>query len=467
MRGATCDAPEVVSLLDGMTIQRTYDLRTAPHGVTTGCPGTGDPGQVVYELIVPGSGPHAVIANTGVLGTDRSVDTVLALRRSACAGPVSDACWDDYVQDRRARADFLAEGGDHVYLILTAYSPDDEGPVTLSLTSRANAAPTIDAASALLAGSDLLIDVTGGDPDGNGYGITVRLHGPAGELIDVDGDGMRTSNDVLEAAFARSVSGATTFIERARIPLTMAQIPRVGAAASAYVRVLDEPRSISVVDVRTPLLGGTIALLGEPCDATHVCSEELSCAAGTHTCQPTPARASACAAATPLTLATPTTMSTSTSVMGVLMPGTGLFEGMCTSTLGLEDIYSVTVPDMIDVDLVLTTENSGSDPMGDTVIYVRRACGEPASSMDGWCNDDDLDATPSTYLSRLVIEDIAAGDYAVFVEAWQGVQPDMTLRYELSASLRPVLPTGSACDPTEVRDRCAGGTCDPTARTCP
>ena len=59
------------------------------------------------------------------------------------------------------------------------------------------------------------------------------------------------------------------------------------------------------------------------------------------------------------------------------------------------------------------------------------------------------------------------GDYAVFVEAWQGVQPDMSLRYELSASLRPVLPSGAMCDPMQVRDRCTGAICDPTTRRCP
>lgn len=468
VRAASCDAPEVVTLVDGMTVQRSFDLRTAPHGVTTGCAGTDGTGQVVYELVVPGSGPHAIVATTGVVGTDRSLDTVLALRRTVCAGPVSDACFDDYVQDRRARADFLASGGDHVFLIMTAYASADEGPVTLAITSRPNTPPTIDSASALLAGSELLVDVSGGDADGNGWGVLVRLHGPAGELIDLNGDGLRSAADVLQVAFARSVSGAMTFAERARIPLTTTQVPRVGGAASAYVRILDEPLSVSDVDVRTPLLGGTLVLSGATCDATHVCSEELTCAPGTpHTCQPTPARASACGAATALSIPTPTTMTTSTSAMGVLMQGTGLFQGECAPTLGLEDIYTVTVPDMIDVDLVLTTESPGSDSAGDTVIYVRTQCVEPATSMTTWCNDDDTDATPSTYLSRLVIEDAAPGDYAVFVEAWQGVQPDTSLRYELSASLRPVLPTGATCDPTEARDRCTGDACDPTTRRCP
>lgn len=467
MRTASCDAPEVVSLLDGMVVQRTIDLRTAAHGLTTGCVGTDDAGQIVYELVVPGSGPHAVVANTGVVGTDRSVDTVLALRTGVCAGSVSAQCWDDYAQDRRARADFLANGGDHVYLVLTTYTPEDEGPVTISFTSRPNAPPTLDDASTVLAGSQLLVDVTGGDPDANGWGVLVRLHGPAGELVDLDGNGMRTSDDVLRAPFARSVSGATTFTERARITLTPGELAAAADATAAYVRLLDEPNSVSEVDVRAPLLDGMLALSGQPCDATHVCSEELTCAAGTpHTCQPTAVRASACAAAMPIAIDPPTTSTTTGSAMGVLQQGSGLFGADCAPTLGLEDLYTVTVPSGIDVDLVLTTETAGSDPDADTVVYVRTQCVEPATSMMGWCNDDDADAMPSTYLSRLVIEDATPGDYAVFVEAYQGVQPDMMLRYELAASLRPVLPSGSSCDPAEVRDRCAGDACT-AARTCP
>jgi len=468
VRAASCDAPEVVTLVDGTTVQRSFDLRTAPHGLTTGCNDTLSPGQVVYELVIPGSGPHAIIANTGVTGTDRTLDTVLALRTGTCGGTTSTQCFDDYQQDRRARADFLANGGDHVFIIMTAYKPMLAGPTTIAFTSHANRPPTIDTANVLLAGNELLVDVSGGDADGNGFGVVVRLHGPAGELIDIDGDGLRTSSDQLRGAFSRSVAGATTFVERARLTLTMDQAAAVGSATTAYVRTVDEPQSVSDVDVRTPMLGGTIALVGEMCDATHVCSDELSCGGGApHTCQPSAPRATACSAAMPIAIATPTTMTTSMVAPGVLLPGNGLFQGDCAPTLGLEDIYTVTVPDMIDVDLVLSTENSGSDQSGDTVLYVRSQCVEPATSMMGWCNDDDADATTSTYLSRLVIQNIPAGNYAVFVEAWRGVQSDMMLRYQLSAALRPVLASGAACDPMEVMNRCHGMRCSPTGRTCP
>jgi hypothetical protein len=466
----TCDAPETVTLTDRMTVTRSFDLRSAPHVLTTGCASMDPPGgQVVYEVVVPGSGPHAIIANTGVPGTDRAVDTVISLRRTACAGATSDLCWDDYLQDRRARADFLAMGGDHVFVIVSAYTSSSSGPYSIAFTASPNAPPTIDTATALLAGDQLLVDVSGGDADGNAWGVDVRFHGPAGELIDIDGDGMRDASDFLDGPFARSVSGATMFIERARFSLSMMQVMRIATATSATVRVLDEPQAISVTDVPTPLLMGAIALAGQACDVTHVCSDELNCSAGVpHACTPTPLRAGACAAAMPLTIPTPTMTTTMGSVMGVLMPGNGLFTGDCAPTLGVEDIYNVTVPvTTTPVDLVLTTEMPGSDPAGDTVLYVRGNCVDPATTMSTWCDDDDSAATPSTYLSRLVIQNIPAGHYAVFVEAYQGVQPDMMLRYQLGGSLRPVLPTGAACDPTEVMNRCARMMCSGASRTCP
>ena len=465
-----CDAPQVVTLVEGMTTMRSFDLRSAPHVLTTGCTGTTDSGQVVYEIVVPGTGPHAVVANTGVAGTDRTVDTVIALRRTACAGATSDQCWDDNLQDRRARADFLANGGDHVFVIVTAYAATSSGPYTVALSARPNSPPTIESASALLAGSDLLIDVNGGDADGNAWGVEVRLHGPAGELIDLDGDGMRTSSDELHAAFARSVSGASTFAERARLPLTMMQLPRAGSATTASVRILDEPYAISPTDVPAALRGGSLAVAGDVCDATHVCSDELNCSAGMpHTCVATAARAAACMAAMPITIPMPTTMTTTGTAMGVLVPGSGSFTGACASTLGNEDIYTVTVPTTaMPVDLVLTTAMPGTDHMADTVIYVRGTCIEPTSAMMTWCNDDDSSATPSTFLSRLVIQNAAPGSYSVFVEAYQGVQPDMMLRYQLGASLRPLVPAGSPCDPLQVMNRCAGMmACSPTSRTCP
>ncbi len=477
VRAPSCDAPDVVTLVDSVESFRDFDLRTAPHALTLGCAyvsGGTEAGQVVYEVVIPGTGTHAVTVNTGVLGTDRSVDTVLAVRYGGCNGAYSDDCWDENGQDSRARADFLAQGGDHVFVILTAYYDASEGPVTLSFLARPSGPPTITDAHALLAGNDLLVDVTGGDPDGDAWGIVARLHGPAGELIDLDGDGERTSDDYLRGPFARSVRGATSFIERVRISLPDVDwVARVGGATAAYVRVIDDPGSVSEADARAAIVGGTIARHGEACDATHVCSDELICAPGSLTCEPTPSRRDACATAQPIVVPTPTDTATHASGMGVLTEGTGYFTfpGDCdqatnTDTSGTESLFTVTVPDAVPVDLILDTEQPGTPVDADTVVYVRTDCAEPLSSMQSWCNDDDTSDT-STYLSRLVMENVPAGTYTVFVEPWLAVQPSTTLRFELRATLRPVLASGSSCDPTEENDRCAGDRCSPTARTCP
>jgi hypothetical protein len=469
----SCGAPDVVMLVDGTTVHRSYDLRTAPHGLSIGCNDLSSPanagkdaGQVVYELVVPGTGPHAIVATTEIPGTDRSIDTLIGIRTASCFGSASDQCFDDVGQDTRARADFLANGGDHVFVILTTYSHGQENPVAIDFTSKPNAEPSLASASALIVGEELLVDVAGGDPDGNGWGVIVRFHGPAGELIDLDGNGIRNAADRLSGPFSRSVQDVTMFSERARLPISAAQAGRIGGATMAYVRAQDQAGAVSLSDVVTPVMAGAVALHGQPCDANNVCSEELNCSAGmVRTCQPTATRQGACTAAMTLAVPTPTTSTTTSSAMGVLMLGTGLFQGNCGNTLGTEDIYSVSVP-MGAFDLVLTTENPGTAMGADTVIYVRSDCVEPLSEGMGWCNDDDTSATPTSLLSRLVIEDIPQGSYAVFVESYQGVLPDMMLRYELSASLRPVLPSGAHCDPAEVMNRCAGMACT-GAGTCP
>src|SRR5262249_49901584 len=150
---------------------------------------------------------HIVEAKTANPGTDRATDTVLALRREVCLGSTSDQCFDELSGDYRTNAAFTADGGDHVYLILTTYSEEDAAPVEITFSAAPNAAPTIDSASVVVAGDELLVDVVGGDADRNASGITVTLHGPAGELVDLDGNGARDAADTRTGSFARSVSG--------------------------------------------------------------------------------------------------------------------------------------------------------------------------------------------------------------------------------------------------------------------
>ena len=108
VRAPSCDAPDLVTLVEGEIVTREVDLRTAPYALVTGCPGGGMPGQFVYELVVPGSGAHIVEAKTANPGTDRATDTVLALRREVCLGSTSDQCFDELSGDYRTNAAFTA-----------------------------------------------------------------------------------------------------------------------------------------------------------------------------------------------------------------------------------------------------------------------------------------------------------------------------------------------------------------------
>jgi hypothetical protein len=470
VRAPSCEAPELVSLIEGETIRRTVDLRTAPYGVVTGCPGSGMPGQVVYEIVVPGTGEHVVEARTANPGTDRATDTVLALRRSDCASSTSDQCFDELSGDYRTNAAFTAAGGDHVFLVLTSYSEAAEGPVEIVFSAASNGPPTITSASVVVAGDELLVDVDGGDPDGNGAGVRVTLHGPAGELIDLNGDGTRSDADGLAGNFARPVTGATTFTERTRLSLDSGQLSRALTATAAYVRTVDRAGVASISDVVALVRSGTVVGRGETCSETFVCPEELLCAPGTFTCEPTPMRAATCAAAMPLGIPTPTMTTTTVSAMGNLTPGTGLFGGNCDEsdgpviTDGLENIYVVHVP-VGAYDLLLTTDLSGTATDADTVLYVRTDCTDPETGPEEWCNDDIVRS--ENLRSAVEARDVVEGDYYVFVEPWGTVMLDTTVRYELGASLRPVLPTGRACDPAEVMNRCADMPCDAATRMCP
>jgi hypothetical protein len=468
VRAPSCEAPDLVTLVAGETVMRTVDLRTAPYGVVTGCPGSGMPGQVVYEIVVPGTGQHIVEARTANPGTDRATDTVLALRREDCGGSVSDQCFDELSGDYRTNAAFTADGGDHVYLVLTAYSETAEGPVEIAFSAQPNGPPTITSASVVIADQELLVDVDGGDPDGNGAGVTVTLHGPAGELVDLNGDGIRNDADALTGNFARPVTSVRSFIERTRLALDDAQTTRALGATSAYVRTIDRAGVTSVSDVVTAVRPGTVVARGEMCSDTFVCPEELLCS-GAFTCDPTPTRAATCSAAMALSIPAPTMMTTTTSTMGNLTSGTGLFSGNCDQsdgpvvTDGTEDVYLVHVPAGA-FDLLFTTDLAGTATDADTVLYVRTDCTDPGTGLEEWCNDDITRG--SNLRSTVAILDVAEGDYYVFVEPWGTIALDAMLRYELGASLRPVLAAGGACDPAGVLNRCASGAC-PASRVCP
>ena len=467
----SCQAPDLITLIEGETVHRAFDLRTAPFGVLTGCNGSGTPGQVVFEIVVPAVGPHTVEARTAVPGTDRATDTVFSLRRTVCDTPVSDQCFDELSGDFRTNAAFTADGGDRVYLIMSTYSETTEGPVSVDISARPNGPPTITGAAVVVAGDQLLVDVDGGDPDGNATGVSVTLHGPAGELIDLDGDRLRDQADTLTGIFATPVTDTRTFHVRTRLPLdVMGGAARALAATSAYVRVVDSAGVMSVSDVIAPVRAGTIVGSGDACGPTLICPDELACAPGTFTCLPTPERVSACGLAGVLDVPVPTTTTTNAMAEGNLSSGPGLFTDSCidgavpVETNGREGIYRVVVPAGM-FDLIATTDLTGTATGLDTVLYVRADCTDPTTGDPDWCNDD---IVPTENLrSAVTILDVPEGDYFIFVERWDTVPIDTMVRYAVGASLRPVLPAGSACDPTETMNRCLRAPCAAASRMCP
>ena len=87
-------------------------------------------------------------------------------------------------------------------------------------------------------------------------------------------------------------------------------------------------------------------------------------------------------------------------------------------------------------------------------MYVRAVCEDPASQLPMGCNDD-IDTAAMRYHSQLAFQDLAEGEYYVFVETYNG----STAGYGLSATLVPVLDPGVECDPAGLQNRCATGTC--------
>ncbi len=459
----TCDAPLHVAPMEGEEVTLELDTSDgAPGALDLGaCGGTERLPQVVIEYVVPGAGPHRVDVSTNRMGTPADFDTVVSVRHTACDCPDDSAfppsCFDDVsATERRSEGSFPAAGGETVWIVVTGFFEDDRGPVELALTGTAISRPVLQEATARVVSGMLEVAIVGEDADGDAKSVRVSLFDETRALVDADGDGRVTPGDILTADLDMPVTGAVRFDERATIPISNG-----GMARLALVSLVDEANAVSD-PIETVVQTGTLVGFMEACDGmATVCDRELACT--TMLCAPTPARAAACAAAPSLTVVAPGATTTTGSTMGVLMPGgTSLFRGPCSSTSGPEQFYSVVVPATPAVDLVLTTDAPGTAAGSDTVLYVRSNCPDPTSAMESWCDDDG----GTDLLSRLEIRDAAPGTYTVFVEAYGGLDAGEMLRYELQASLRPVLPMGAACDPDEVSNRCAAGPCSVVTRVC-
>lgn len=470
-----CVNPDEIEGRLGM-VSVPIDTRGGEAGlVPLSCTTSGSPApQWVVAYTVPGTGSVSIDVSTVNTGTDVNFDTVIAVRRSCLPRSVderAESCFDDGVREGRSRGSFIAEGGEVLYLFVTGYGTmymdrADEGLAQLDITASALTPPTLTRASVLVTGDVVRVEVDGGDEGRDATGVYVTFHGPAGDLLDLNADGAFDAGDVLTGDFDRPVLGTTTFSETATLDAAT-----TGGASFARVRIIDRAGVLSERVLTVPARAGSIVSLGETCDATRICGLELACDA-LMTCAPAPDRVAACAAASVIALEAPTDgRATTTTRQDVLTAGAGLFSAQCSEfSGGREDLYLLQVPPGR-FDVILTTDSEGSsgetplDP--DTILYVRRTCTDAtaSSALEDECNDD-IEGSVNQR-STVEIRDVGDTSFTAFVEMYNGAPEGPGIRYELAATLRPVLMAGDSCDPAGVLNRCADAACEVATRTCP
>lgn len=480
----TCAMPAMVMGTIG-TVMADFDSTGGPAGALD----LGDCGtqtgastrtpQHVVAYRVPGTGVVAIDFTTANDGTLADYDTVIQVRRGMCAAtpePVSfpPSCFDDTSRmDYRSTGSVTAMGGDTIYFVIAGYSyampgmgEVTEGMGRLEITARTAAAPTATAADIRVFDSRTEIEVTGGDADGDAVGAVVTFLDAAGMPVDLDGSGAADALDDFVAYFDADLTGMTSFTAVSTVTdfdmtTTLTQRIRTAMATQARVQAFDGAYATSTPPLTVTLRALTEVGLGIACDATHVCSRELSCDGTSMTCVTEAAHATACTGATPITLAFPTgSMATTTTVTGMILASSGIFEGTCGGT-GPEAIYTLAVPGTggvptAPVDILVTTDVMETAMDVDTVVHVRGTCGEPASEPTGACNDD---LAMDNFHSSVEIRDATARTYAIFADLYGDRTTTAATAFGLKVTYRPVLAAGAACDPMGVQNRCSAGDC--------
>ena len=148
---------------------------------------------------------------------------------------------------------------------------------------------------------------------------------------------------------------------------------------------------------------------------------------------------------------------------------------MCSSDLGVvgtgpEAIYTLVVPGTggvptTPVDILVTTDVTATDADTDTVLYVRGSCGEPATEPADACSDD---IAADNYHSSVEVRDATARTYAIVADLYGAATTTAATAFGVQVTFRPVLATGTACDPMGLQNRCATGACPAGASSvCP
>lgn len=442
----TCAAPRAFMVMPDQMLTITGDTTDGPAGpLELGACGEQVAAfrgpQDVLAIRIGGTGERAVRLSLRQENTSVTFDTLLQARSVCTTAPERDRCFDDVGLDVRSEGGVMVNGGDTLYVVVTAADTDNER-YELLVESTTNAAPTLTAASFVRVGdASSEIVVSGADTNSNIVGVGFQLLDAAGAPISIAGVGAPADVGPFFVPFEPSISTATF----SNVLLTgegSMFAPPIGAAVSARIFVNDffgarsAPMDVAIRDI-------TVVPLGGACDATRRCAVPNECTGGV--CVASSAAGPLCAAATTVTLMTPLAgTAQSVSVNAMLPAGAGALGG-CDGAEGGEVAFNVTVPEGA-FDLTARTINPGTSDSLDTVVFVRETCTDASTELT--CDDDEF-GDPR---SNMQLNNVSAGTYTVVVGSLGVLSAATPARVDFR--LRPLLAAGDLCDPMSVDNRC-------------
>jgi hypothetical protein len=451
--GGGCDEPREVTLTMGEQ-EVTGDTGGAPDDLlelSEGC-GEGGAGQELLALTLPGSGRMSV-AMSLLNDATEDFDSVIEVRTAACESATDAVCFDDAVPGFIALSagSVFAEGGDTIYVVVSGYGAGDEGAYQLDIEVKPESLPVVTDLDVVRVGDERIdFRVTGSDAGSDAVGMLVTFLDAAGDVVTFEGE------EQTYVGFEVNLDGVMTFTnELGRLDISSA-FADLATATQVRVVVVDEVNAESAAFADTAITMATEVAVGAACSATMVCPLGYECAG---TCGP-----AACGTPTAIALTPTATMADTEQVTGMVSHGTGRLTGSCGPTEGNEVIYSVTLPTILGVtgwDLIANTDIEETPEETDTVVYIQATCGDPES--EAACDDDSGDF----YRSTAEANDLMPGtSVAVGVDIYGG--PGGTPQpFAMDVTLRAVIDTTVVgCDPMEIQNRCAEGTCNMTTMLC-
>ena len=187
---------------------------------------------------------------------------------------------------------------------------------------------------------------------------------------------------------------------------------------------------------------------GDPCDQMvggTICAPHLMCSAATAVCENLMTPVCAAAAALPTGLSA-----------GSTAAGSSEFRASCAlgSDVSPEEVWTHTVPAGTGVvDVVVTATLAGMPPDYQPVVSIRGACDDPATELG--CGVGPLGE--ATAVALAVDASAADVDLTIIVDGTPDTGGFGSGTYDVDVSYRPVLGSGTACDPAGVSDRCGAG----------